>query len=116
MGPVKPWPAALRKRKGSTRMSSPEFYRTIDFFPVIDSAKCTLCMRCALECGLGVIQLDENAVDGTRRLVGRRRVCRNCRKCVRLCPSGAVSITAEMGGSDAGHLKKDLNPRRGDIQ
>lgn len=89
-------------------MSSPEFFRTIDFFPVIDRSKCTLCMGCAEHCGLGVIEAvrDERTREVTFRVLRHR--CRNCRTCVKVCRRGAVSITAEMGGRDAGHLKKDL--------
>ena len=89
-------------------MSSPEFYRSIDFFPTFDETKCTLCLDCLRNCGLSVIELVRDGTNGKARLKARRHVCRNCRSCVQTCSAGAVQITAELGGTNAGHLKKDL--------
>lgn len=89
-------------------MSSPEFYRSIDFFPAFDEAACTMCLDCVRACGLGVIEAVPGSGTGRAHLTARRRVCRNCRSCVQACRRGAVKITAELGGTTAGHLKKDL--------
>lgn len=83
-------------------MSSPEFYRSIDFFPVIKDDACAICLACVRACALGVISYSS---DGGFSV--RKRTCRNCRSCVEACRFNAVSITAELGGSSAGFLKKD---------
>lgn len=44
-------------------MSSPEFYRAVDFHPVIDAAACSLCLACVRVCGLGVIEPRRVAAD-----------------------------------------------------
>ena len=80
-------------------MSSPEFYRSISFFPVIDGGRCTRCLTCVRACGLGVIRYSSE--EGVHSVRG---VCRNCRKCVRACVPGAVSITAELKGSGLGRI------------
>lgn len=80
-------------------MSSPEFFRIVDFYPLIDMSKCILCMDCVSRCGLGVIRpiCDEKA--GEARFQVQKSRCRNCRKCVQGCTRGAISIIAEMGGA-----------------
>ena len=78
-------------------MSSPEFYRTISFFPVVDRTVCTMCMECTRVCGLSAI----GYVSG-EGIVARKGLCRNCRKCVQACRAGAVSISAELKGSGLG--------------
>lgn len=138
-------------------MSSPEFFRSVDFYPVINEQRCTWCMKCVHACGLKVISVvlkdnenyersetfednkslendaslennagldsntnfdsntDINNNKGTKNKIGqrhfqaRRRICRNCRKCVESCWVNAISITAQIGASTAGHLKKDCN-------
>lgn len=89
-------------------MSSPEFYRSIDFFPVFDVARCTMCLDCYKACGLGVIEVVPGNGPRKATLRAKRHVCRNCRSCIQTCRKGAIRITAEIGGTNAGHLKKDL--------
>lgn len=78
-------------------MSSPEFYRTISFFPVVDEGKCTLCMACVRVCGISAI-----GYKSEEGIVTRKGLCRNCRKCVYACAAGALAITAELKGSGLG--------------
>ena len=84
-------------KERATKMSSPEFYRTVSFFPVIDRESCTLCMACVRACGLMAIGYSSG-----EGIVTRKGLCRNCRKCVQACASGAVRITAELKGSGLG--------------
>ncbi|WP_165172346.1 4Fe-4S dicluster domain-containing protein [Adlercreutzia sp. ZJ242] len=110
-------------------MSSPEFYRAVDFHPVIDAVACSLCLACVRVCGLGVIRPNRATAGvsaGTSADVSAeapagasaapslplevlRHVCRNCRACVAACRYGAIRIDAAVGGVGAGHLKKELN-------
>lgn len=87
-------------------MSSPEFFRTVDFHPVFNRELCSGCLRCLDVCGLGVIIKDGG--DGSKAYpVAQRHLCRNCRRCVAICPEGAIAIDATLGGRGAGHLRKD---------
>lgn len=87
-------------------MSSPEFFRTIDFFPQFDATRCSLCLKCVEACGLGVIEL-VNDGDSKAHLEAKREICRNCRSCIQVCRKDAIRITASLGGKGAGRLKKD---------
>lgn len=78
-------------------MSSPEFYRTVSFFPIIDGQKCTLCMGCVRVCGLKVF-----GYDSAEGIVAKKGICRNCRKCVETCAAHAIGISAELKGSGLG--------------
>lgn len=85
-------------------MSSTEFFRTVSFHPIVDGRVCTGCGTCISVCRTGAIlpalpQMKASPEHG---------VCRNCRLCVESCRPKAVSITAQLGGSTAGTLKKNL--------
>lgn len=82
-------------------LSSPEFFRTVDFLPVIDEGSCTLCLKCVKVCGLGVITYKKG--EGLAAEKGR---CRNCRSCIEVCGAAAIQISAELKSSGLGCLKE----------
>lgn len=89
-------------------MSSPEFFRTIDFCPSIDPEACVLCLDCVRACPLHVIEVAYPKMQQHPVLQVKQHVCRNCRACVKTCSRGAIQISVKLGGAHAGHLDKEL--------
>ena len=76
----------------SIEVSSPEFFRVIDFYPTIDKNRCVRCMACISHCSLGVIKTTLDTKMENVSFIISRHVCRNCRSCVEACPAKAISI------------------------
>ena len=53
-------------------------------FPVIDTNLCTGCGVCIIRCRFDAIVLE----DGIAKILNEK--CKNCRACVRVCPTQAI--------------------------
>ena len=73
------------------------------FFDIrIDQEKCSLCGACARHCPAEALRIDQGSEP---RINYSTFNCAGCKKCVDICPEGAVSIRRVMNLSK---LKKDL--------
>ena len=98
--PTPPWRLArpVSTRMLGTRLISPILERLLTVSPVIDAARCTLCMRCVECCAASALTKKAGGTHGLGRIHLDHKRCISCFCCQEMCPEGAISVKSSYWG------------------